>query len=262
MLKLSTGYTWFYWPYHRDGNKRIQWPGCENDFDGFTEKQLYVSPKYNTYKQEILSHLTKEKYDEMMIKAEQYMDTIRVKSIKPNNIGYMLLKYGISKDDRLEMEHIMSIILYTDYSSFCTSFSSTFRKISSMETMENVKRRNSAFWHQSKLFREAVEGFGSLNDDEFLQDGIKTISGPYFSGLDVILTVPEFSLRLSAPTSTSVHIEVSINFAKRTGIIIQLNNPIGHPSSIFLPVFDVSWISRFPDEDERIFTGMFVFSFL
>ena len=65
------------------------------------------------------------------------------------------------------------------------------------------------------------------------------------------MAIPEFELHLHSPTSTTKDIEVSINFATRSGMILQLNTN-GHKFSGFLNRFDCSWLSRFPDENERI----------
>ena len=89
--KFSTGYTWFYWPYHKNGGKRIQIPSNENDFAGYTEMELYVPCKYETYKEEILQHLSEGEYAEMMVKARGYMSSDAVKSIKPNIFVAFLL---------------------------------------------------------------------------------------------------------------------------------------------------------------------------
>lgn len=252
---FSKGFIWFYWEHHKNGGKRIQLPGNENDFDGYTEQQLYVPCKYETYKQEILSHLNIDSYNLILTKAKQYLQTREIKSLTPHELGYYLLKYGISKDDHIKLEHITALILYCDFTAYCTEFSSTFRRITSVETIEQAKKRNSRFWFQSKYFREIVECFGSHNAEDFLS-GRKTESGPFFTGLDVVLAVPEFSIRLCSPTSTSMHVSVSLNFSKRSGMIIELNNPQEDRRSSVLSFFDVSWISRFPDEDERVFVGM------
>ena len=65
----------------------------------------------------------------------------------------------------------------------------------------------------------------------------------------------QFSIRLYSPTSTSKQIAVSINFADQNGMIITLNND--SIEGKYLPFFDCSWISRYPDEDERVFVNGF-----
>ena len=128
--------------------------------------------------------------------------------------------------------------------------------MSSTERMEDVKIRNSSFWHQSKNIREIVEAFGTCGRPDVLEGENEAESGPFFTGLDVVLAVPQFSIRLCSPTSTSKHIEVSLNFSTKHGIIMQLNNPAEDQRSAMVAFFDVSWIGRYPDEDERLFVGM------
>ena len=256
MSLFSKGFTWFYWQYHRDNKKRVQIPGNEDDFDGYTEQQLYVPCKYNSYKDETLQHLNMASYEVMMTKAKQYINSTAIRAMTPNYFGYIWLKYGVSKTDKVDMNHVIALILYCDYSAYCTEFSGTFRRLSRLESMEDVKKRNSAYWFQSRYIREVIECFGINNDTQVLQDGIKAEPGPFYCGIDVVLAIPQFSLRLCGPTSTSKHLEVSLNFSKRTGMIIELDNPTQDPRAAAVPFVDVLWLSRFPDEDERIFAGL------
>ena len=75
--------------------------------------------------------------------------------------------------------------------------------------------------------------------------------GPFFSGVNCVLPITDFQIRLYSPTSTSKHIEVSLNFATRSGMIITFSNEEHHAK--FFPFFDCSWMSRYPDENERLF---------
>eukprot|EP01084_Bolivina_argentea_P312342 540747_1 len=147
----------------------------------------------------------------------------------------------------------MSLILYCDFSDYCSRFSASFRKTSGHEPLEEVRKRNEEFYWQSKLFREAVEIFGSAGYQDI--DGWRDREkGPFYTGVDRVLIIPSFVIRLCSPTSTSKQIEVSMNFAKRNGIIIQLNNT-GHGMACLLTFFDVSWLSSYSAEDERVFCG-------
>ena len=52
------------------------------------------------------------------------------------------------------------------------------------------------------------------------------------------------------PTSTSVHLEVAVNFSGQSGIIIEFDNTKGEAQ--YVHGMDVSWISRYGgQEDER-----------
>lgn len=253
---FSSGFIWFYWKYHKDGNKRYQPPTNENDYGGYEEKELYVPQKYQSYKQEILEQISKESYDLALEKATQYMQISTIRAIEANMYGYAWMNYGISEYERISLNHVIALILYCDFSAYCTKFSSTFRKIFSTESMAEVKARNSSFWFQSKFFREAVECFGTNNNTDSLPDGGKPDTGPFYTGLDVVLAIPAFSIRLASPTSTSKHVAVSLNFSKQTGMIIELDNPESDSRASNASLFDVSWLSRFPDEDERVFAGI------
>lgn len=249
-FKFSTGYTWFYWEYFKNGGNVLQFPGNADDYGGYTEQELYVNRKYADFKEEILSHLGIKSYDQqIMVKAHEYMNMKKVKSMKAPKSVDSYLHYGITEGMPITIHHIISLILYCDFSVFCTNFGRTFRALSFTETMQDVKKRNSAFWWQSKYMREAVEIYGY---DANIR---KREKGPFYTGIQAELCIPQFAIRLNAPTSTSKQIAVSVKFAKVKGMIIELNNT-GHRIAAYLPFLDVSWLSRFPDEDERVFIGM------
>eukprot|EP01084_Bolivina_argentea_P246069 411881_1 len=67
-----------------------------------------------------------------------------------------------------------------------------------------------------------------------------------------VLNIGAFAIRLNAPTSTSKHIEIATRFCGKHGILIQLNNQSAY-SGAYERFFDCSWLSNYPEEDERIF---------
>eukprot|EP01084_Bolivina_argentea_P191852 329488_1 len=72
----------------------------------------------------------------------------------------------------------------------------------------------------------------------------------------VLLQISEFNIWLCSPTSTSIHIEVAIKFSTDEGIILQFNNP-DYYQYAYLRCFNVSWLSRYKEEDERLLFGGF-----
>eukprot|EP01083_Nonionella_stella_P239444 838016_1 len=66
------------------------------------------------------------------------------------------------------------------------------------------------------------------------------------------MSIPEFRIRLTAPTSTTMHIEVATNFSGQHGMLLQFRN---RKRNYFLTGFDCSWISRYKGESERLFFG-------
>ena len=67
------------------------------------------------------------------------------------------------------------------------------------------------------------------------------------------MSVPAFSIGLQAPTSTSKNLEVALRFAKTSGMVIQLHNARGYSKDEAF--WDASWLSAFPEENERLFFG-------
>eukprot|EP01084_Bolivina_argentea_P101403 181814_1 len=66
------------------------------------------------------------------------------------------------------------------------------------------------------------------------------------------MNMPSFAIALKAPCSTSKQIQVSLNFAKTNGMIMELQND-GY--GVYVPFFDCSWVSIFSEEDERLYFG-------
>ena len=202
------------------------------------------------YKEELLNHLAFSTYNQLIVqKAKEYMATGYVRSIRANN-SEPYFHYGIPNGSPISSGHIISIIAYCDLSKYSTKFSETFRKIQLHENVHSVRKRNAEFWWQSKYIKETIEYYGIHGNEESNSVHEK---GPFYSGVSCVLPIPEFQIRLYSPTSTSKQIEVSINFATRKGMIITFNNE--EMPAKWTQFFDCSWISRYPEENERIFVN-------
>ncbi len=75
------------------------------------------------------------------------------------------------------------------------------------------------------------------------------LSGPFYCGMNILMNMPCFNIRLCSPTSTSKKIEVATKFSGPNGIIIHFNNPWTYQYQ-YLRGFNVSWLSRYGEEDE------------
>ena len=246
--------------------------GNDNDYGGYTKEELCVPKKYDSYKEELLEHFDIGNLNENVIdKANEFMRTSNVKKMTSNPSPFLLRANGqIPVGTPIKIDHIISIICYCDMTDYSTAFSETFRRLSFRETVQSVRRRNSEYWWQSKFFKEAIENFGkcgvkkSLNHDQFEAGPFCMCFILFFtcnamiiltvltdSGLNCVLPIPQFNIRLFAPTSTSKYIEVATRFSGDDGMIITFNNDIWSGCRFF----DCSWISRFLDEDERVFVN-------
>lgn len=230
---FSIGFPYHYWNKYESSSTK------SND-------EYYVEAKYCNFKVEIMhyKHITKKQYDnEVRKKAKIYMHTNAIKSIP--TAGKDNAYYKIAEDATISIEHVISVILYTDYSALSAHFSSTFRKAGFFEPLNVSKERNGKYAYFSKFLMETVQVYG--------QNGkYGTLSGPFYSGMSRIMKMPQFQIFLSSPTSTSVHLEVAMKFSGGEGIIIEFDNKThGILKSEYTKGFDVSYISRYPEEDER-----------
>ena len=170
------------------------------------------------------------------------MKSKKVKGLKASfNWKGHAVHYEIDSGAPITAKHIQSLLLYTDYTELCSEFSRTFRAAHFGEGLESIKARNSAYFSMSKLLRETVECFGASQSQE---------NGPFYCGVNRLMLVSSFGIRLCSPTSTSKALAVAIRFADTEGIVMRFNNEEDR-----LRFFDCSGISAFTEESERLFFG-------
>lgn len=207
--------------------------------DNDSKYNEYVLPFFDDLKEEILESkfISIDVWEHIVMKAKNHFKSNKVKKIKycrPYNC------HGFNSDSLMNIKHLIAIILYCDYSKLCTFFSSTFRKMNSLETEQFVRHRNGKFYYFSRYLCEAVNDFGIDRDKE---------KGPFFCGINCVLNICSFAICFFGPNSTTKHIEVALCFANANGSVIKLQNDGDGQMQKF---FDVSWISRYPDEAERL----------
>eukprot|EP01083_Nonionella_stella_P082364 227332_1 len=254
---FNIGYRFYYWPMYKH-LKEIRldsYNTCYNTWNhsGYYCFELFIEFKYDSFKEEIAhyKYLSLAQYEKVVVKVKAHLQ-LRVFKKTSGTVS----QYAIKENDPIQSSHLLALTLYTDYEDLCTDFSSTFRKCDSLETMEAVKKRNAAYYWMSRRLRECVEVFGQFNgyDARYHDCHVNPLTGPFYCGIKCVLTLSHFNLRLCAPTSTSKQIQVAMKFSKRNGIIIQMDNP-DRVQYKHLRGFNASWISRYPEEDERIFFG-------
>eukprot|EP01084_Bolivina_argentea_P304203 525301_1 len=97
-----------------------------------------------------------------MTKATEYMQSNKVKKIKVIQVTGQQdpLKYGIKNGSGITIQHIMCIILYTDWTDLSCQYSKTFRKTSANQSINYIKQRNSEYAIWSRLMRETIQYYG------------------------------------------------------------------------------------------------------
>eukprot|EP01084_Bolivina_argentea_P074984 135993_1 len=226
---FNIGYRFYYWNYYHPQNRNRQdsqtyhnW----NDHSGFERHELYITVKYTSLKAELLSNnihsLTMFELNESMVKAMEYMNTEKAKQITASYIPSDRYHYDIPEGTCITFNHLLTVILYTDWSEFSTQLTSTFRKTQPYETLSMLKLRNKEFANCSKTLRECVECFGNFGWQDWLDDkqniDAENERGPVFCGMNFVMVIPQFNIRLCGPTSTTKSIAVALRFATDNGM--------------------------------------------
>ena len=97
-------------------------------------------------------------------------------------------------------------------------------------------------------YQQTIDVFGQ-SGDKHVKHALGKLCGPFYSGINIILNIPQFSIKLASPTSTTKHLSVATKFSGDSGIILQFDNDKG--PAINVKGLDVSWLSRYKEEDER-----------
>eukprot|EP01084_Bolivina_argentea_P097662 175561_1 len=157
---FNIGVILYYWPkykemkeFNQNGNKYNI-----NDHGGYKFADLYVEQKFSSFKEEIsyYKHFSMVQYKDLVVKINEYLKAEITKTIKARQ-GGIKLEYGVEEDTTLSFHHLLSILLYTDYSELCTDFSSSFRSAYPFEPVSSIKKRNQTYWWMAKGLREAVQ---------------------------------------------------------------------------------------------------------
>ena len=262
---FNIGFTFYYWENYRN-MKEFPEKKFDNihDHSGYSPSQLFVEPKYLSFKEEIYNYkyLEVRHYkQEIVPKVNEYIETHKVKRIKSKSLtsnaslkapNIVNIDYGIKSQTTISFNHLLSITMYCDLTRLCTEFSSTFRPLHNYESLESIKSRNATYYWMSRYLRETVQYFGVKKIKKKKDKGYH-FEGPFFCGLSYKLIFPEFHIRLCSPTSTSHEIAIAHKFSKGKGIVVQLNNNI--VCHEYLRGFQCDWISSFKEESEVLFCG-------
>ena len=272
---FQVGFRFYYWKTYVFNTDLQQHPNNRFDHGGYEPSQLYVEAKHGSIKEEVLNNrhlqLGVLHFNTAQQKAKEYLSTETAKrftAAATTECDEIFKMYNINPGDSLTLQHILSVILYCDNTDLSTAFSRTFRRTDALQTINEIKNNNREFAIWSRLLRETVELFGQNGSESLLlretveifgqDDGdynkMYAARGIFYCGVDHLLPIPEFCIRLCCPTSTTKQIEVATRFAGSDGIIIQFNN-CGYLFGDKLRSFNCSWLSNYSAEDERLFFG-------
>ena len=174
---------------------------------GFQVCDLFVKRKYGTFKEEMMNYkleLKDVKQIHLIIrKAQSFLQNSEViKAVKArgdgSSQGEIPPYYDIQEGKPLTVEHLISILCYTDYTEHSAAFSKSFRKNDAFEGLQSIKRRNSEYFWMAKRLRETVEIYGrcSEGDGDWKERQENKLLGPFYTGVSKVINLPQFHIRL------------------------------------------------------------------
>eukprot|EP01084_Bolivina_argentea_P253653 426185_1 len=201
-----------------------------------------LETKYKSIKDEIIGNmifsLSIDVFDQAYKKAENLMNnSTKIKSIKRN---YAASPYFLRGE--LNIENVLSIILYTDFDTLSYNFSRTFRKINKHESDNEMTQRHREYSNWSKTLMETVNCYGTMMK--------RSNVSVYYHGVSLVY-FETFISKFNSPTSTTTKLTVAAIFAQNDGIVIEITD--GTYGSEYIRHFNCSFISCFGNEDERLF---------
>eukprot|EP01083_Nonionella_stella_P094217 264282_1 len=236
-------------------------------WNGLTYSQLYVPPKYESLKEELLAHSSDCILYVLDYKAKRLAQTQAAKEIKANCQNYLKQKsnepdhpskYKYEDGSSLTVAHIAVVVIYCDNDAFQYGFSQSYRPIYDDEKqtdddgllsiLNNIKSRNSEYYHFAKLLKETVEVFGTQYIDHKGNDWPKRM----YHGIQRRLVLPGFQCKIFGVLSATTEWHVAERFAEgdHDGLILEMV-PSVHLKSFYCRPFSTLHLH----EEEHLFVG-------
>merc|ERR1712130_441284 len=111
-----------------------------------SEKQLFVKPKYENLREELLHYLNKKHFDDLLISATLHFESDH----------YVLYTQKVSD---MTKEHLLAMIVYCNNFVQC-KLKETYFRLNTEETNESIKQRHAAFAHFCCLLQQIVNDYG------------------------------------------------------------------------------------------------------
>ena len=213
----SPGVRYFYWKRYRESKEKrrlfLTDPNGQPYYEenrGYTLGQWFVEKKYGNLKEELLHNLvltlSAGQFASTLQKAKDKLRERRASGKVPrSNNGWVKWdeSYGISYGQEMSEQHVMAIMLYTNFSDLCYLFSATYRKVHEYEDDEDMMARHREYAIWGRLLREAVECFGTST--------LKSAVSMFYHGVSGTLVFDSTSIKLCGPVSTTSSMSTALS---------------------------------------------------
>ena len=205
----------------------------------------FVETKYDSLKIEItqneLIKISVKQFDiqykrsEFCVECDEAKKMI-AKSYRGQNDGY-----GIPIGSNITSQHILSLLLYTNFTELQNAMKKTLRKQDVDDDMVMLRERNGVYANWCRLLYESYAFFSTKS----------TKKCKYYHGINCQILFSNFHCDFSMPISTTISELQAYHFAGfGDGIILQFESD---NSTQTVNELNVSWFSDFSSEFERLF---------
>ena len=206
----SSGWRYFYWNFYVNNKvqERVVFTTASGKSTvesnpGYRLKDWYVRAKHRDLKDEALNNrccsLSLFQWKMVLKKAEiklaEWRKNPRNRKLECNRSFWN--HYGLEYRTPISIPHIVSLLLYTNYTKASYEFSKTFRKNSPFESDRLLKERHSEVAVWGRLLRETVECFGQQMSQ---RPDLKV----FYHGVNREMIFPGTSIKLNGPVSTTL----------------------------------------------------------
>ena len=184
-----------------------------------------------------MAQITVDQYEELHSKAQKLLTK---RPLVAKRVGNNNRICDIEEGSAPSLEHIVALLIYTDFNYHQREFKKQCRKMSADESLQDLVNKNSEIYHWSKLIKELCIFYGEIMEEEDV----------LYTGIGEYLMFDSLCTRFECPISTSTRLEVARRFAKGA-IILKLKR--GSTNTKTLDVSGYSCFGR--DESECLVAG-------
>ena len=270
----SAGWKYYYWSYYQHNTNEYEVMYREQNgktaLDGNAGYRLmdwFIHVKYASFKEEALNNESSpfglsEYSDTYALAKEKWQNILHLKrfTARKRKGNFFEKFYGIKPGTLITVDHVLSILLYTNYTKHSYLFSSTYRKNNLYESDRSLKTRHSEYYWWGKNLRESVEIYG---EPMVHRKDIPT----FYHGISDSLLFNSTTIRLFGPVSTTAGLFFSSFYISRdifgsvasdfivawsvfgsTGVVLDIQN-----RNSGAKLFNMNFFSSFTGEDEKLF---------
>eukprot|EP01084_Bolivina_argentea_P313843 543549_1 len=209
----------------------------ETELTAQIQKEFIVYSVQQNY-EEYIRFQNQERCGPIFEKAKFVIEMTSVKQLKAVWYHGINKHHDIMVGDPLSIKHIIALICYSDYTTLCTTYRETYRRMVG-ESLYKLKCRHSYFGNMGKSLYESFVFFASKDSK------IKIL----YHGMSTKLSFTTLYCAFDAPTSTTSDLIVAERFCDYDGIVLRLESS---ESSKYIRTLNMALFSRFDLEREHL----------